>query len=271
MIVKKSGTTLILAALYILFSAHEFWLDPDKFIYKRGEKINVRFYAGENFIGENWSGNKDRIESLHLYFGGVNDDLSKQLTDAAGDSLEMVLLDEGTYLVAFNSNNALIELPAPEFNQYLSEQGLNDILKKRKLNNETDSIGLEYYQRCAKTLFQVGNLKDRTYNIKTKLALDIIPLSNPYLINGQDSLRLKILFNNEPLPGSPVNIRHKVEDSTQSARLITDENGEIVFSVSGTGKWMISTVVMEEYKGPQKALTVSQWQSYWGTLTWGYL
>ena len=48
--------------------AHEFWLNPHKFIYKRGENVNIRFLVGENFEGENWTGNNERIRSLKVIF-----------------------------------------------------------------------------------------------------------------------------------------------------------------------------------------------------------
>ncbi|HEY5968216.1 MAG TPA: hypothetical protein VIU35_09560, partial [Chitinophagaceae bacterium] len=100
-------------------SAHEFWLNPKKFIYKRTEKVDIGFLVGENFEGENWQGNNERIRSLKLYYGGVTDDLSQFITDATGDSIEYVMLDEGTNLIAFNSNNAFIELEPSKFNEYL--------------------------------------------------------------------------------------------------------------------------------------------------------
>ena len=43
-------------------------------------------------------------------------------------------------------------------------------------------------------------------------------------------------------------------------------NGEIVFRVTTKGKWMISTVKMERLIDNP----VADWQSYWGSLTWGY-
>src|SRR5678809_977979 len=69
-----------LFTFFTLLSSHEFWLYPHKFIYKRAEKINIRFWVGENFDGGNWTGNNERINSLKLYYGGVSDDLSPVVT-----------------------------------------------------------------------------------------------------------------------------------------------------------------------------------------------
>ena len=115
---------LIFSLLTITFfpSAHEFWLQPEKFICQRGETINIRFKVGENFKGDNWTGNSKRINSLRLYFNDANDDLSEQLSVQTGDSLQLAMFDEGTAMVTFNSTNAFIEMDAVKFNAYLKEE-----------------------------------------------------------------------------------------------------------------------------------------------------
>jgi uncharacterized GH25 family protein len=259
---------LIISFLTVIssLSAHEFWLNPDKFLYKQGDKINIRFFVGENFEGENWKGNNEKVQSLMLYYGGVRDDLSKYISKEKGDSIQMVMLDAGTNLVAFNSTNSFIEIEAVKFNEYLAEDGLTNALEFRKQNKEMDSAGREQYQRCAKTLIQVGNKKDNTFSIPTAMKVDIIPLSNPYLIKSGDSLQVKIFFQNNPVSNSQINVWWRTNNQTKKSTLTSNENGEISFPVSATGKWMVSVVQMVRVQDDPKL----QWQSYWGSLTWGY-
>src|SRR5204863_8920803 len=99
MIQRKLLTLFTLFILYTLLSAHEFWLNPEKFIYERTDKINIKFFVGENFEGENWKGNNDRIQSLKIYYGDVSDDLTTVVTEAEGDSIEYFMIDEGTTLI----------------------------------------------------------------------------------------------------------------------------------------------------------------------------
>lgn len=259
---------LVISFLTIISSilAHEFWLSPVKYIYKRGEKINVRFFVGENFEGLNWKGNKENIRSLKLYYGGVNDDLSKYISDNRGDSIELTMLDEGTNLIAFNSTNTFIEIEAPKFHEYLLEDGLLNAIEYRKENNETECMGREFYQRCAKTLIQVGTKKDNTNLLATELPIDIIPFTNPYTLKHKDSLKVKILFNEEPVSNSLVKIWHHTNGKTIKTDLTTNVSGEVKFPVITTGKWMVSIVKMIRLENDPRA----QWQSYWGSLTWGY-
>src|SRR6187401_3070200 len=227
--IKKTTAIFLLLTFISSLFAHEFWLNPKKFIYKRTEKVNIRFLVGENFEGENWQGNTERIRLLKLYYGGVSDDLSQFMTDAEGDSIEYVMLDEGTNLITFNSNNAFIEMEPSEFNEYLVEDGLKNALEYRKQNNEMGCNGREFYQRCAKTLLQVGKAKDQTFRIATPMPIDIIPSSNPYQLKNKEWLRVKFYYKGSPLPNTLIKTWHRVKNKTVTKNLTTDSEGEIVF------------------------------------------
>jgi len=263
---RKISIIVFLLTFISPLLAHEFWLNPERFIYKRTEKINVRFLVGENFEGENWKGNNERIKSLQIFYGGVNDDLSPVVTEAAGDSIEYFMIDEGTNLIAFNSNNSFIELEPSKFEEYLKEDGLTNALEYRKQNNETGCAGREFYQRCAKTLIQVGGVKDNTFSFATDLVVDIIPYSNPYNLTNNELFRAKVFYKRSPLRNGLVKVWNRVKNKTEKKEIRTDAEGEIVFRVTTKGKWMISTVKMERLIDNP----VADWQSYWGSLTWGY-
>jgi uncharacterized GH25 family protein len=264
--IKRLFISLSLIASCCIFCSHEFWLQPDKFIYQRGEAVNVKFLVGEKFDGENWNGNKEKINSLLFYFGGVKDDISPQMSNDKGDSLQFALYDEGTAMLTFNSTNSFIELEPEKFNAYLQEDSITNAIEYRKEHNQTDSAGHEYYQRSVKTIIQVGSKKDNFCLQTTTLPLDIIPLTNPYTLKQGDSLSVKINFNGQPLANQLIKLWYREDTAIFNPQLITDENGLIRFPVSLNGKWMISTVKMEHLDNDPKA----DWQSYWATMTWGY-
>src|SRR6185503_21303131 len=174
--IKKIVLAILLLSFIPSLFAHEFWLNPDKFIYKRMDKVNIRFLVGENFEGENWKGNNERINSLKIYYGDVTDDLSPVVTAIAGDSIEYTMMDEGTNLIAFHSTNSFIEMEPGKFEAYLKEDGLTNALEYRNKHNENGCNGREFYQRCAKTLVQVGDIKDHTFKIPAFLPIDIYQL-----------------------------------------------------------------------------------------------
>ena len=118
----------------------------------------------------------------------------------------------------------------------------------------------------ARFIVQVGALKTPVYKKQTTLPVDIIPLSHPYQLNDGDTLTVKILFKGEPLVNTKIRTWHKLPGTVIDTSLMSNEKGEISFPVSTTGEWMVSCVTIMRHSDDPKA----QWQSYWGSLTWGY-
>ncbi|MEJ8842552.1 DUF4198 domain-containing protein [Lacibacter sp. H375] len=263
---KYKLTYLLILLLILPALAHEFWLEPQQYIFSRTDEINIRFRVGESFTGENWKGSHEKISELKLYYADIVDDMSDAVSDEEGDSLQFSIHEEGTAVVTFNNINSFIELEAERFNVYLSDDGLQSAIDYRKQNNETDSLGRDFYQRSVKTIMQIGALKTEVYKKQTALPVDIIPLSHPYKLNNGDTLKVKVLFRGEALANTKIRTWHKLLGKVRDTSFMSNAKGEISFPVSTTGEWMLSCVVMIRLLNDPKA----QWQSYWGSLTWGY-
>jgi len=251
----------------LVLAAHEFWIQPQRFRYKAGQAVKLKFHVGENFNGENWSGNRSTVQQIHLYFNGYDDDIRNLLSEnTSGDSLTVQFFDEGTVTVTCLTENKHIELDAPEFLEYLKEDSLTETIAYREEHGESDSIGRELYQRNVKSIIQVGTKLDSGYNRETGLPVDIIPLSHPYLIKKTQRLSAKVLFEGKPLINQTIKLWSKTNGHTEMKSLITDENGIVEMDVKPIGQWMLSTVKMIRLENDSTA----NWQSYWGSLTWGY-
>lgn len=254
----------LLTALSII--AHEFWLQPDRFILKPGQSVNIRFWVGENFVGENWAGNNKKIKTLSLNTQKETKDITASLSGATGDSLKLSITEEGTAMLLYNSTNSFILLQAIKFNEYLKEDGLQNAIDYRTTNHENDSAGREFYQRSVKTILQAGEKMTRNILNQTALPLDIVPLQNPYSITAKDSLHFKIFFNKELFAHQLIKIWHRVNNKTTATQILTNSAGEIAIKNNRSGKWMVSTVKMIRLQNEEKA----DWQSYWASCTWGY-
>ena len=262
---RKSVCLFIVLLGSFWLSAHEFWIEPDKFYYEPAASVQLRFMVGENYQGENWSGNRASVAQLHLYQGDWEDDMTEDLGTHAGDSLEFSLTEAGTAMVILETKNKFIQLEADKFNEYLKEDGLSTAEAFRAANNERDSIGREYYRRSVKTIIQVGDQYSHRCTKKTSLPLDIIPTVNPYQRPEADSAEFTVLFKGKPLANQLVKIWHKTKEGTILQNKTTNEQGTLSFSCQTMGSWMVSTVLME-----RAVVDSVQWQSYWGSCTWGY-
>jgi uncharacterized GH25 family protein len=263
---KKIILSIMLLAFLQSGLAHEFWLMPARFRVKAGEKVNVKLLVGENFRGEDWGKKRERTLQVTHWGGKAKTDLTAQATQSDANDLMVEFKSPGTHLVAMQSKNSFIELEGDKFDAYLKEDGIDNILALRTKNGQANQKARELYQRCAKTLVQVGGKDDNTYQLVTGMPLEIVPLDNPYQLKAGDRLRVRVLFEGKPLADHSVRTWHKTgqpEGTTQTGQLRTDANGEAALVLSAKGFWMVSLVRMV----PNPQTSQSDYQSYWGSLT----
>lgn len=263
---KKKIIFWLVTFAVVNVSGHEFWIQPNKFIYKRGETINIRFLVGENFKGENWTDEKDKVNSLNLYFDDVADTRLNDDLVAKGDSLPIAMFEEGTVMVTLHTKNSFSDLGANQFNEYLHEHELTEALEYRQQHGDTLKSGTAYDQRSVKTIFQVGNKRSNAFKQKTNLPLDIIPADNPYNVGKDGNFKVKFFFQGEKLKKAQVKVWHKLDEKVTEQDYMTDDDGELKFFLATQGEWMVSCVKMVRLQNDPQA----EWQSYCGSLTWGY-
>ncbi len=262
---KKLRTTfMLLLSAWLLFTSHEFWLAPSQFHLKPGQTVRLDLLVGENFRGEYWAARTKRTESVHHYFGKKKENLTAQALATDSLPIEFTCKKAGTHLLAMRSNNSFIELEGDKFNDYLKEDGIENILAMREERGELSKTAREYYQRCAKALLQVGKKTDDTYATNCGMPLEIILLENPYALKVGDKLSFKILFEGKPLADAVVRSWHKVDETkTNQGRYRTNAQGIATIELNAKGLWMISLVKMIEYGDKSHA----DYQSFWGSLT----
>jgi uncharacterized GH25 family protein len=262
--VKKVSIVVLLTVLITLAQAHEFWMQPLKFFLHPGERTDVRFVVGENFIGESWSLKDHKVEKLDLHHGADVKSLLDSIKDAPKSNLSITVETEGTHLLALQSDNAVSELDAEKFNEYLNEDGLDDVLSHRKKTGTMNKPAREFYRRYAKLLVQVGNKRDDTFKKELGFPIEIIPEENPYLLKKGDPVRFKILSEGKPAFGVKVRVWNRYQNRTTIQNIYPEKNGVIETRISNPGAWMVSFVKMV----PSKEAG-AEWQSYWTSLTFG--
>ena len=264
---KKIFFIFVVFFILLQLVAHEFWLQPNKFQYKIGDTATIHFYVGENFNCEIWGKPLSKLKTLTHYTVNGKEDIAGSISGNTVDSFKYFLNTEGTHVFTFNSNNSFIELKAKKFNAYLLEDGHYNTIKYRVSHNETNAPGKENYQRSVKTLVQCGAKTDNACSGQTNLPLDIIPNKNPYGDwKKPPMITFRVLFVHQPLQNALVNIWHKKNGKLTVKKINTDKNGEITTIIEPKGNWMVSCVNMV----PNTADSVAQWQSYWGSVTFGY-
>jgi uncharacterized GH25 family protein len=244
--------------------AHEFWMRPKKFRYTVGEEAKIDFVVGENFNGEPWDLNVHKVEKMELITSTGKRDLTSAVKSTKGNNLTYKMAAQGTHLFTLRSNTASIDLEAEKFNAYLTEDGIDNIIQRRKERNETALGVKEHYQRFSKLLLQSGTTMDEVYKRNVGFPIEIIPETNPYRLASGDYLGCKVLYQNKPLAHQLVKVWSIVGNRTFVQNMYTENDGTIKFPVSSVGPWMVSTVTME----PSDKEGVD-YESMWASLVFG--
>lgn len=256
--------TVVIFIVASLAQAHEFWMQPQKFFFKPGEQATVSFMVGENFTGEAWDLKRHRIARVQHWWNGNNESIAADTLNAPEKKLRITLTAEGTHLVVMQSNNAYLELAADKFNEYLKEDGLDNIQAMREKAGTTGQPSREYYARCAKLLLQCGSRTDDTYKAIAGMPLEIVPLQNPYAVKPGGELKFQLLFQGKPAPFTLMKVWNRKDGRSLLQNMYSEKDGTITMRVSNGGDWMVSAVKM--IPSPEAG---ADWQSYWASYVFG--
>lgn len=256
---------IILTGLFLSLSvltAHEYWVAPAQYQVNPGESFVLNCYVGEDFKPEVWQRRRERTDQVYVFHHQRKKDVTPLFT--AADSVDILLAvpEKGNHLLALHSKPSYIELKAEEFNQYLEEDGIEDVLAYRKKEGLDAKPSRELYERCAKTLLQVGDNTDQTFQQPTGMPLEILPLMHPS--KAKDSLKVQVIFKGQPLTDYRIRSWCKVNGQLlQKENHRTDAKGVCSIPLRNKGEWMISLVKMEVLSNNPAA----DYHSYWGSYT----
>jgi hypothetical protein len=237
-------------------------LVPGKFVLRPGEKTRVFLNSGDEFPESESLVGEFRIRSFSLTSATETQHLTKFLTDGKSLTAEITAPEEGSAVLAVAVKPRLVRLKADEFNEYLEEDGLARILEERREREEIDDSVVERYTKWAKAILNIADGEDDTWKKPVGLKLEIVPEVNPQGIGPGDTLTVRVLFENEPLPGLTL-VGGRAGGPRQELRVVTDSEGRAGLLISHSGRWYLRTIHMIRVEDDPQI----QWESFWTTLT----
>jgi len=264
---------LLVAAFFCLTGltlAHEFWLQPTRYVARVGDRISVQVMVGEGFEGEKSEGKKNRIVQYRHHTATGSIDLAPALTNGTYGDVTVQLTTPGTHLFTFANTPKFLAMKADSFLLYLEEDGLDAVIAARKQRGETATPSRELYQRCVKTLVQVGDKPDDTFAKPTGMPLEIRVDKNPYAQRVGQPLTYQVLFGQKPVAGALVRYWNRdLKNELSEERQRSDAQGRVQFALKA-GRNMVSVVHMVPASDTaQTRYQPADWHSYWGSLTFG--
>ena len=240
---------LILFAVFTLTAfAPDSFLLPESFYLHKGDKLNVHLLTGDNMNKDDEGRyNSKKTTKFDIYEGSKMTNLLTMVKDSAAPVLNYTVDGKGMVLVEMNTKAEVTELPHEDFVAYLTKQGYDNLVDKIKDDTRLNLV--EKYRYYLKTLVNVDNGGGSAYSKVMGDELEIVLKQNPYKKSYGDDITAVVYFKGKPLKSSNVLLYIKTASGNVHPQLLaTDATGQIFFSPSRDGIYMIRCVHIEPSK-----------------------
>jgi len=258
------GLGLLVAAATVA-TAHDMFLKPTRYFAPENSEVRFRLLNGTFVKSEN-SIARNRLADASVQAPGRRIRLDTTEWSATGDTstFHIHTRGPGTYVVGVSTRPSVIALSGDDFNLYLKEDGIPDVLEARRQAGELEKPAKERYHKHVKSLVQVGNDRSDDYATAMGYPAELIPMENPYSMSSAASLRVRTLVDGKPAGNQYVIYGGLTPSDAQIAPKSVRSNAEGVATIalSSPGTWYVKFINMARVQGD----TVD-YESKWATLT----
>jgi Nickel uptake substrate-specific transmembrane region. len=260
---------LVIAAVAVTaasLQAHDFFFRTDTFFVSPGAVVHLRALNGTFSKSEN-SITRDRLNDLSVVGPAGHDHPDPSDWSITGDTsiLTTKVGDAGTYVVGASLKPREITLKPADFNKYLSDDGIPDVLALRKKNGGLGKSATERYSKHIKALLQVGGKRDGAFATILGYPAELVPLDNPYSARVGEAVRLRAMVDGKPAANQLVvsGGRTSTGGRFTEKRVRTNSAGVASVRLNARGQWYVKFIHMVPYVGTDKV----DYESKWATLT----
>jgi uncharacterized GH25 family protein len=264
---RITGITLaLLAAGASALAAHDLFLKLDTYWVAPNETLRVPLLNGTFRKSEN-SVTRDRVRDVSMV---AKTDI-KRLSDFEwSDTADTTFLkiktgEPGTYVLGVSTNSRELTLTGKDFNGYLREEGLGDVVEMRRKKGELAKQARERYSKHVKAIFQVGADKSDGYKTPFGYPAEIVPMNNPYDLRVGRVLEVQCLVDGAPAANVVV-LAGGQAGATRLApsQVRADANGIARIRITSRGRWYVKFISMRRVDEPEL-----DYESKWATMTFG--
>jgi len=239
-------------------AAHDFWVQPSTFRPAVGSLVGLRLLVGQDMIGDPVPRDPAAIKTFIVATSaGVKDVPGRDGGNPAG----ILRLDSpGQAIVGYESFPRSIELTPDKFDQYLGEEGLDQIRTLAFGSRMTKGSVRERYVRCAKALLTSSDGSKLIVDRRLGLTLELVAARNSFSAQKQPA-SFNLTYNGQPRPGALV-IALKGSDPSIKLKARTDKAGRVSFVFPSAGQWLVKAVHMIP-----SPTSEADWESFWASLS----
>jgi hypothetical protein len=254
---------LILAAGPL--AAHDLFLKLASYFLPAHTPVRVLLLNG-TFSKSEGAVARDRMADIALVGPGGRTALDTTAVSTQRDTtiLRLRTMGAGTYVLGVSVRPREIALTGEQFNGYLKEEGIDDMLAERTRSGMLAEAAKERYAKHVKAIFQVGNARSDGYATVLGYTAEIVPLENPYTLKSGATLRVRCLINGQPAAGLTVLSGGVTPGGAaiSEARAVSDSAGIARIRLASGGRWFVKFIRMQH--STQPGITH---ESQWATLT----
>jgi uncharacterized GH25 family protein len=247
-------------------AAHDLFFRAPRYVLAVGESVVVDVLSGTFSRSEN-AITRDRLAELALLtpIGRRPLDLERWTEGDPKSTVRVSFDDRGTYVLGAAVRSRLLRLSGAEFNAYLEEEGLDDVVAARTEQKRLDEPSRERYSKYLKAIFQVGGTPTEAHATPLGHPAEIVPEQNPYRLRPGDRLTVRCLVDGQPWARKVLfagGRRGTSDRRLPQQRLVTDEAGRATVHLTGAGVWYVKLVALREIEDPE-----ANYESRWATLS----
>ncbi len=259
-------TVVLLLAGATALQAHDLFFRMTSFFVPVNASVRMNVLNGTFSVSEN-SVTRDRLRDLSVVGPSGRARADTSLWSVTGDTSAFYLRTgaAGTYVVGASLLPREITLSAADFNTYLRDDGVPDVLEARRKAGEMEKGATERYSKHVKAIVQAGS--ERTGDFATVLGYpaELIPLDNPYTLRARSVLRVRAMVDGKAVANQLVvwGGRFRNEGRFPQRTTRTDSDGVARVRLENAGQYFVKFISMVPYEGDDKI----DYESKWGTLT----
>ena len=262
---KKLLILILAAAIGIADTTHDYFLMPETFFMHKGDKLDLHLLMGEAFTKQaEIRYQPTKTAKFMLYEGSKKTDLTKVAKDSAVPVLNYTMTTSGQVLLEMTRSIEYNEVSRDNYAEFLTGEGLDKLGEKVKNGNQFRIK--EKYTRYLKTLVSVEDHDGSAYEKVLNEDYEIVLKDNPYKKKYGDDMTASIKFKGKPIKGAVVALYVKsISGNVYPQALIADAKGEVTFTMSREGIYLLRSVRVEATKDKD-----ADYESWWASFTFAF-
>jgi hypothetical protein len=217
--------------------SQNYFLMPENFYLKKGEKMNLRLTQSDDFTKESPAKfTASQTATFILYEGKKQTSIAGLVKDTTS-VINFEPMSGGLDMIEMVSNTISSEMSRNKFLRNLGDDDPENIADKVKASNQL--YYKEKYTNYTKTLFIVDKTNGN-YDKPLPEEYDITIQQNPYKFNYGDDVSALVTFKGKPLANALVNLYVKtVSGNVFPQKLNADAGGLVYFKLSREGIYIL--------------------------------